>query len=78
MHSLHFLHFSSYFLLFIVFYPFLYPLILLHFPLYTSPKIQSGESQRKDGRYLYKYVDSLGESQFIEEIDEKNFRLTCS
>lgn len=27
--------------------------------------LRTGESQRKDGRYLYKYVDSLGESQFI-------------
>ncbi|BDP58131.1 hypothetical protein EfmJHP36_26100 [Enterococcus faecium] len=24
-----------------------------------------GESQRKDGRYLYKYIDSFGEPQFV-------------
>nr|WP_272927517.1 integrase DNA-binding domain-containing protein [Streptococcus agalactiae] len=27
--------------------------------------LKTGESQRKDGRYLYKYVDSFGEPQFI-------------
>lgn len=27
--------------------------------------LRTGESQRKDGRYLYKYVDSFGETQFI-------------
>lgn len=27
--------------------------------------LKTGESQRKDGRYLYKYVDSFGETQFI-------------
>lgn len=25
--------------------------------------LMTGESQRKDGRYLYKYVDSFGEAQ---------------
>lgn len=27
--------------------------------------LRTGESQRKDGRYLYKYVDPFGETQFI-------------
>ena len=27
--------------------------------------LRTGESQRKDGRYLYKYIDSFGETQFI-------------
>lgn len=27
--------------------------------------LKTGESQRKDGRYLYKYIDSFGEPQFV-------------
>src|SRR5699024_6064592 len=27
--------------------------------------LKTGESQRKDGRYLYKYVDTFGEPQFV-------------
>lgn len=27
--------------------------------------LKTGESQRKDGRYLYKYTDSFGEPQFV-------------
>ncbi len=27
--------------------------------------LRSGESQRKDGRYAYKYVDTFGKSQFV-------------
>ena len=27
--------------------------------------LKTGESQRKDGRYLYKYIDSFGEPQFL-------------
>lgn len=27
--------------------------------------LKTGESQRKDGRYAYKYIDALGESQFV-------------
>lgn len=30
--------------------------------------LKTGESQRKDGRYLYKYIDSFGEPQFMEEV----------
>lgn len=26
---------------------------------------RSGESQRKDGRYAYKYIDATGKSQFV-------------
>lgn len=26
--------------------------------------LKNGESQRKDGRYLYKYVDAFGETQY--------------
>ena len=27
--------------------------------------LRSGESQRKDGRYAYKYIDSFGKPQFV-------------
>ena len=27
--------------------------------------LRTGESQRKDGRYAYKYVDSFGKPQFV-------------
>ena len=27
--------------------------------------LKTGESQRKDGRYAYKYIDALGEPQFV-------------
>ena len=27
--------------------------------------LRSGESQRKDGRYAYKYVDTFGKPQFV-------------
>lgn len=27
--------------------------------------LRSGESQRKDGRYVYKYIDHRGKSQFV-------------
>ena len=27
--------------------------------------LQTGESQRKDGRYAYKYVDNHGQPQFV-------------
>ena len=27
--------------------------------------LRTGESQRKDGRYAYKYVDAFGKSQFV-------------
>ena len=27
--------------------------------------LRSGESQRKDGRYAYKYVDTCGKPQFV-------------
>ena len=27
--------------------------------------LQTGESQRKDGRYAYKYTDTLGKPQFV-------------
>lgn len=27
--------------------------------------LRSGESQRKDGRYAYKYTDSFGQPQFV-------------
>ena len=27
--------------------------------------LNTGESQRKDGRYVYKYTDNLGKPQFI-------------
>ncbi len=27
--------------------------------------LRSGESQRKDGRYVYKYIDATGKPQFI-------------
>ncbi len=27
--------------------------------------LKTGESQRKDGRYLYKYIDSFGKQQFV-------------
>lgn len=27
--------------------------------------LRSGESQRKDGRYAYKYVDAFGKPQFV-------------
>ena len=43
---MHSLHFSFYFLLFIAFYLFPYFLILLHFALYGSPKIQSGNKMQ--------------------------------
>lgn len=27
--------------------------------------LRNGESQRKDGRYAYKYIDSTGKQQFV-------------
>ena len=27
--------------------------------------LRSGESQRKDGRYAYKYIDTFGNPQFV-------------
>ncbi len=27
--------------------------------------LRTGESQRKDGRYAYKYVDAFGKPQFV-------------
>ena len=27
--------------------------------------LKSGESQRSDGRYAYKYIDTFGEPQFV-------------
>ena len=27
--------------------------------------LRSGESQRKDGRYAYKYIDTFGKTQFV-------------
>lgn len=27
--------------------------------------LKSGESQRSDGRYAYKYIDTFGETQFV-------------
>lgn len=27
--------------------------------------LRSGESQRKDGRYAYKYIDTFGKPQFV-------------
>ncbi len=28
-------------------------------------KLQKGETQRKDGRYMYKYMDSTGKTKYI-------------
>ena len=28
--------------------------------------LRTGESQRKDGRYAYKYIDAFGKQQFIK------------
>lgn len=27
--------------------------------------LRNGESQRKDGRYVYKYIDANGQQQFV-------------
>ncbi|WP_341478172.1 integrase DNA-binding domain-containing protein [Clostridium chromiireducens] len=27
--------------------------------------LRNGESQIKDGRYMYKYIDSIGKSQYV-------------
>lgn len=28
-------------------------------------KLQNGETQRKDGRYMYKYMDSIGKTKYL-------------
>ena len=30
--------------------------------------LKSGESQRTDGRYAYKYTDTFGEPEFMEQL----------
>ena len=36
--------------------------------------LRSGESQRKDGRYAYKYVDTFGKPQLSEDLDGESPR----
>ena len=44
--------------------------------------LRSGESQRKDGRYAYKYIDTFGNPQFVYAwklvpTDKKIGRASC-
>ena len=40
--------------------------------------MRSGESQRKDGRYAYKYTDTFGKPQFVYAMGHANITMTLN
>lgn len=40
--------------------------------------LKTGESQRKDGRYLYKYIDSFGEPHICLLVETCGYRPSTS
>ena len=40
--------------------------------------LKSGESQRSDGRYAYKYIDTFGDPQFVYSWKLVFYRIFCT